>query len=235
MDRRRFIKLMLAAGGAAVLGGYATYRLPQTGGSRPEPPPNSHISAIQNYTGSTTTSAPPLTPENLWYVVQIGPTPTVDVGNYALVVDGLVENPLKLTYKELASLPSVELVTTLQCVSDPYFLRATVKWRGVKLSDILNMAGVSKNAVKVVAYGADGYTSDLPLWKAMEPDTLVAYMADGEPLPSKHGYPVRLVVPRWWGYKSVKWLVKLTVTDKDYLGYWESVGYPDVARKDGGE
>ncbi|WP_250634610.1 molybdopterin-dependent oxidoreductase [Pyrobaculum ferrireducens] len=89
--------------------------------------------------------------------------------NYALEVDGLVEKPLRLTYDELASLPSVELVATLQCVSDPYFLRATVKWRGVRLADILNMAGVSKDAVKVIAYGVDGYTSDLPLSKAMEP------------------------------------------------------------------
>jgi len=240
IDRRKFIKLLLAAGGLAALGGYVSNQLTQVNSENagtPQPPPNSHISAVRNYTGINTTSinTPNLTPVSSWYVVQIGQTPVIDVNQYALIVDGLVENPLKLTYEELTSLPSVDLVTKLQCVSDPYFLSATVKWTGVRLSTILNMAGVSKNAIKVITYGADGYTSDLPLWKAMEPDTLVAYMADGEPLLRRHGYPVRLVVPRWWGYKSVKWLVRLTLTDRNYLGYWESLGYPDIARKSDGE
>jgi DMSO/TMAO reductase YedYZ molybdopterin-dependent catalytic subunit len=242
IDRRRFIKLLLASGGLALVGRYVSGQVsrPEATAKGPQPPPGSHISAIKKYpqvnSTATATNAQgqvELTPEYLWYVVQIGPTPTIDINDYALVVDGLVESPLKLTYNDLMSLPSVKIVTTLQCVSDPYFLKATVEWTGVRLSTILNMAGASENAIKVIAYGADGYTSDLPIWKAMEPDTIVAYMADGQPLLRNHGYPVRLVVPRWWGYKNVKWLVKLTVTNENYLGYWESVGYPDIARKNG--
>lgn len=136
-----------------------------------------------------------------------------------------------MTYQDLANMPSVSVKDTIQCVSDPYFLQATVEWTGVPLKYVLNKAGVSPNAVKVVTFGSDGYTADLPLYKAMEDNTLIAYMVDGRPLPVVHGYPVRLVVPGWWGYTYTKWLVRIHVTDKDYLGYWESRGYPDVAKK----
>lgn len=234
-----------------------------TGTVQIQVPPESHISAIKKFpiksitnntvinattvaTNSTSVSnvsesnstqlinPAELTPLNDWYIVQIGVTPYLSSNDYVLTVDGLVENPLKLTYNDLLSMPSKTILDTIQCVSDSYFLKATVEWTGVPLKYILNEAGVQQGAIKVVSYGADGYTSDLPLWKAMEDDTLVAYMVDGQPLPHTHGYPVRLVVPRWWGYKYVKWLVKLTVTNENYLGYWESRGYPDVARKSSG-
>ncbi len=212
-------------------------------------PTTSHISAIKtfptnrtqqvnvssvsvgnavNNTGSTSNvTNVSLTPLDDWYIVQIGPTPQVNVGSYTLVIDGLVNNPLSLTYPELTSMPTKTILDTIQCVSDPYFLRAVVEWTGVPLKYVLNLAGIQSGATKVILYGgADGYTSDLPLWKAMEDDTLIAFMADGQPLLRTHGYPVRLVVPRWWGYKYVKWLVKITVTNENYLGYWESRGLP---------
>ena len=167
-----------------------------------------------------------------WYVVQYSNlTPQLSLNDYVLFVDGEVENPLELTYGDLVKMPSLTIRDTLQCVSDPLFLRADVEWTGVPLRHILEEAGVKQNAVKVVAIGADGYSSDIPLNKAMEGDTLVAYMANGRPLPEVHGYPVRLVVPRWWGYKYTKWLVRIHVTNEDYLGYWESLGWPDVAKK----
>ena len=216
-------------------------------------PTSSHISAIKffptNRTQSAGVSTPNatnkvtnstnaqsnvrLTPLYDWYVVQIGPTPQLSIDNYALVIDGLVNNPLTITYDELIRMPTKTIIGIIECVSDPFFLNATVEWTGVPLKYILSMAGVESNATKVILYGADGYTSDLPLWKAMEDDTLVVFMADGQPLLATHGYPVRLYVPRWWGYKSVKWLVKITVTDENYLGYWESRGYPDIARVNG--
>jgi len=173
-----------------------------------------------------------LTPFSAWYVVQYSKyTPTLSRSNYILTVDGQVENPLQLTYEDLMNMPSISVKDTIQCVSNSYFLQANVEWTGVPLKYILNEAGVKPNAIKVVTFGADGYTADLPLYKAMEDDTVVAYMVDGKPLPELHGYPVRMVVPRWWGYCYTKWLVRIHVTDENYLGYWESRGYPDVARK----
>ncbi|MEJ2775361.1 molybdopterin-dependent oxidoreductase [Sulfolobaceae archaeon RB850M] len=170
-----------------------------------------------------------LTPLSNWYVVQIGVTPTAT--NYILTVDGEVENPLQLTFDDLKKMPSVTISDTIQCVSDPYFLKANVVWTGVPLKYVLQMAKPSPSAIKVLTFGADGYTADLPMWKAMEDDTLIAYEVDGQPLPKVHGYPARLVVPRWWGYCYTKWLVRIHVTSKNVLGYWESRGYPDIAKK----
>lgn len=213
MNRRNFLKLMFAS--ASLIALYrlsASIQLPSYNNQNP--------------------NANGLTPFASWYVVQIGKTPTLSLKNYVLTVDGDVENPLKLTYDQLVSMPSVTIKDTIQCVSDPDFLRANVEWTGVPLKYILNLAKPNQNAIKVLTFGAEGYTADLPMWKAMEDDTLVAYMVDGQPLPLVHGYPVRMVVPRWWGYTYTKWLVRIHVTSKNVLGYWESLGYPDVARKD---
>ena len=251
-SRRRFLTILLTAGAATMLANMLPSVLHSNSseGSTVSKvrsaltnestvnitvPTSSHISAVKSFptnktqqTNATTTIS--LTPPDDWYIVQIGPTPQVATSSFMLIVDGLVDNPLTITYNELIKMPSKTIIDNIACVSDPYFLRATVQWTGVPLKYILNMAGVKPNATKIITYGADGYTSDLPLWKAMEDDTLVAYMADGQPLLTRHGYPIRLFVPRWWGYKSVKWLVKITVTDENYLGYWESRGYPDIAK-----
>lgn len=202
MKRRDFLKLMIASASIITL-----YRLGQA------------FSQSQNG----------LTPLSNWYVVQIGVTPTAT--NYILTVDGEVENPLQLTFDDLKKMPSVTISDTIQCVSDPYFLKANVVWTGVPLKYVLQMAKPSPSAIKVLTFGADGYTADLPMWKAMEDDTLIAYEVDGQPLPKVHGYPARLVVPRWWGYCYTKWLVRIYVTSKNVLGYWESRGYPDIAKK----
>ncbi len=202
MKRRDFLKLMIASASIITL-----YRLGQA------------FSQSQNG----------LTPLSNWYVVQIGVTPTAT--NYILTVDGEVENPLQLTFDDLKKMPSVTISDTIQCVSDPYFLKANVVWTGVPLKYVLQMANPSPSAIKVLTFGADGYTADLPMWKAMEDDTLIAYEVDGQPLPKVHGYPARLVVPRWWGYCYTKWLVRIHVTSKNVLGYWESRGYPDIAKK----
>jgi len=210
-ERRRFIKLMLGAGAIALIGS-SGYRLSEL---------------IMPSEGSKSA----LTPLNQWYVVQIGPTPTIDVSNYRLMIDGLVQNPLALSLSEIMSMASTSLPDTIQCVSDSFFLKANVLWRGVPLRNILEKAKPMSNASKVILFGADGYTSDLPMEKAMEDTTLVVYEADNELLLNQHGYPVRLAVPGWWGYKYVKWLTRISLTDENYLGYWESRGYPDVARK----
>ncbi|BCS91836.1 molybdopterin-dependent oxidoreductase [Metallosphaera javensis (ex Sakai et al. 2022)] len=172
-----------------------------------------------------------LTPFGSWYVVQIAGTPEVLVNNYILTVDGEVKNPMTFTYEDLINLPSVEVKDTIQCVSDPFFLKANVVWTGIPLKEIIDMVKPSPDVIKVVGFGAEGYTADIPIYKAMEPDVIIAYMADGRPLPQVHGYPARLAVPGWWGYTYVKWLVRLYFTSKNVLGYWESEGYPDVAKK----
>ncbi|ACP39196.1 oxidoreductase molybdopterin binding [Sulfolobus islandicus M.14.25] len=205
-NRRNFLKLLLISSSLLVLGRLS-------------------ISEMQHAQNG-------LTPFGSWYVVQYSQiVPDILLNNYVLTVDGDVENPVQLTYQNLLTMPSIEVKDTIQCVSDPYFLRANVVWKGVPLSNIIEIVKPKPSVIKVVGYGADGYTADLPIEKANDPNVLVTYMADGKPLPQVHGYPVRLSVPGWWGYTYIKWLVRLHFTSKNILGYWESLGYPDYAKK----
>lgn len=170
-----------------------------------------------------------LTPIDEIYVVQIGGTPDINLDEWRLEITGEVENPLLLTYEDLIKMPATQVVETLECVSDPTFLRANIIWTGIKLSYLLQQAKVKPTAVKLIFYGADGYVSDLPL-KYLNDQMIVAYLLDGMKIPKVHGFPARVVIPGWWGYKHVKWVTKIEVSnDPNFLGYWESLGYPDIA------
>lgn len=177
-----------------------------------------------------------LTPIFDVYVVQRGYAPNINLENWKILVFGEVENPLSITFNQLLSnYKLTKVVETIECVSDPDFLRANVEWSGVKLSDIIYEAGLTSNAKKVLIMGADQYISDLPLDIALNGtpygDIIVAYLMDGQPIPRFHGFPARLVVPGWWGYKHVKWITSIIiVNDANIVGYWESLGYPDIAQ-----
>ena len=209
VKRRDFLKLLIASTSLLVIGKLSVQEC-------------SNFQQAQN--GLTSFGA--------WYVVQYSNVvPDLVTKNYMLTVDGEVENPLTLTYDDIIKMPSVKVKDTIQCVSDPLFLKANVVWTGVPLKYIIDMVKPKPNVIKVVSYGAEGYIADLPIEKAMEPNVLIAYEVDGQPLPRVHGYPVRLAVPGWWGYTYTKWLVRLHFTSKNVLGYWESRGYPDDAKK----
>ncbi|ABP95271.1 MULTISPECIES: molybdopterin-dependent oxidoreductase [Metallosphaera] len=172
-----------------------------------------------------------LTSFSSWYVVQYSNyTPSLSISSYVLTVDGEVQNPLQLTYQDILQMPYQEVQDTIQCVSLPSLLSANVVWRGVPMSYLIEKVNPSSSVIKILAYGADGYVADLPLEKAMK-DVLVVYAVDGQNLPVNHGFPVRLAVPGWWGYTYVKWLTRLHFTSRNVLGYWESLGYPDDAKK----
>lgn len=98
-------------------------------------------------------------------------------------------------------------------------------WRGLPLRDLLMSAGPRPGVAKVVLYGADGYTDTYPLEKALEPTTFVAYEMNGEPLPVRHGYPVRILTPGMFGEKSVKWVTRIELVDHDIKGFYEQQGW----------
>lgn len=208
MRRRSFLKLMAGAGAFGLTGSYVRLNLRDV----------AHSSGT-------------VTPISSWYDVQISSTPILDGETYELRVTGDVKNEVSLTLQQIKAMPRSTLRDTIQCVSDPFFLKAEVLWEGTQLSQVLGLAEPLPGVVKVLFRSADGYTADLPIWKANEQDTLLAYMADGQELPPEHGYPLRAVVPRWWGYTYSKWITEIQVTKENVLGYWENLGYPDVARK----
>ncbi|MCW3992712.1 MAG: molybdopterin-dependent oxidoreductase [Candidatus Bathyarchaeota archaeon] len=150
-------------------------------------------------------------------------------GGPVLSILGSVERHFNITYGEFTRLPIVTVEATCICVGPPAFEVGTHEWKGVQVSALLELADLKPEAVNVVFIAEDSYVSSLPMEKALSPSTIVAFEADGVPLTRETGYPFRLVVPCWWGYKWVKFVRIIEVVDYDHKGVWENRGYPDHA------
>lgn len=209
--------------------------------------------------------APAITPEDAHYVRSNFDVPSIAPAGYALTLDGAVTASRRVTLAELATLPWHEHVVTMECAgNDRLGLRplpagepwasgavATARWGGVRLADVLALAGVRPEAIEVVATGADAgprddaipsdhdghgrddpargpavrFARSLPLDVARHPDTLLALHMNGAPLRPAHGAPVRLVVPGWYGMANVKWLQALTLVTAPFTGYFQQRRY----------
>jgi len=153
-----------------------------------------------------------------------GSLPHRDTAEYRLRVKGLVDQPLDLSYADLLAMPPRRLVRDFQCVTG--WRVYSVEWKGVRLADVLDRAGVQAGAKALRLRSFDGeYTESLTLGQARRDDVLVAYELEGEGLSDAHGGPVRLYVAPMYGYKSLKWLSEIELTDEVVPGYWEDLGY----------
>jgi DMSO/TMAO reductase YedYZ molybdopterin-dependent catalytic subunit len=150
--------------------------------------------------------------------------PSESPADYRLRVRGLVDEPLDLGFADLLAMRPLSLTRDFQCVTG---WRVTdVQWRGVRLADLLDRAGVQDGAKAIRFVSFDGvYTESLTLQQARRDDVMVAYELEGEPISSAHGGPARLYVAPMYGYKSLKWLRTIEVTDRVRPGYWEVRGY----------
>ncbi|HWQ45209.1 MAG TPA: molybdopterin-dependent oxidoreductase, partial [Methanosarcina barkeri] len=153
-------------------------------------------------------------------------TQYLDRESYRLQVNGLVENPLNLTYKEITGLPQTSKVVDLNCVEGWSF---TAKWTGVKIADLLEEAGAMENATVVIFYSADGYSTSLERNYLLEKNIILAYRLNDVILPPERGFPLQLVAEGKYGYKWAKWIVRIELTDAPYRGYWEERGYNNKA------
>ncbi|HEV8468938.1 MAG TPA: molybdopterin-dependent oxidoreductase [Candidatus Limnocylindria bacterium] len=175
---------------------------------------------------------PRITPNEDHYVVDTTLVkPRVDVAEWRLDIKGEVESPFSLTYDQLLDLEAVEQVHTLECISNYVGgdLISTAVWTGVPLRDLLSRARVKATAYDVVFTSVDGYTDSIPIAKAMEDRTLVAYLMNGKTVPQDHGFPARMLVPNIYGMKNVKWIRTIEVVNYDFLGYWMQQGWSDSA------
>ncbi|MDQ4148426.1 MAG: molybdopterin-dependent oxidoreductase [Actinomycetota bacterium] len=176
---------------------------------------------------------PEITPNDDFYNVDINVIkPAVDHSDWRLEVGGLVDRPVTLTYESLQrDFDVVEMPHTLTCISNEVGgnLVSTTVWRGVRLAEVLERAGVRAGTVDIVFTAADGYTDSIPLEKAREPTTLLVFGMNGVALPREHGFPARVIVPGIYGMKNVKWVVEVTAVDTDYKGYWMVRGWSDAA------
>lgn len=151
----------------------------------------------------------------------------VDVKNYRLSVTGFVEDPKELAYEEVLALDAYERKITLYCVEG---WDATILWKGVLLSDIMDLAGVKEEANTVIFHSVDGYTTSLPLETILSKELILAYDANGLVLPDELGFPFMVVAEDKLGYKWARWVSEIELSDDpSYLGYWEQRGYNNDA------
>src|SRR5438105_8544729 len=193
-----------------------------------------------------------ITPTEWFYVRTHFPIPAIDRDDWWLHVQGEVEKPFAINYEELLKLESRAIAVTLECAgNNRNFLEpkakgvqwglgavGTAEWTGVPLSILLDRALVKSNAREVILEGADGgmldnpksppgqlkFARSIPLSKASA-DILLAYKMNGSELPPEHGFPLRAVVPGWYAMASIKWLQRVTVTDRTFTGYYQTMDY----------
>jgi DMSO/TMAO reductase YedYZ molybdopterin-dependent catalytic subunit len=173
----------------------------------------------------------PITPNDLFYCVTKNVVdPNVNIDVWHLEIGGLVQNAATWRFQDLLGFKPTTQETTLMCISNGLDagLISNAVWKGLPLRDLLDQAGVLSGAARVRLHGVDNYTDTIPLEKAMELTTLLAYEMNGAPLPDRHGYPLRAIVPGYFGEKNVKWLTRVEVTDANAKGFYEAQGWgPD--------
>jgi DMSO/TMAO reductase YedYZ molybdopterin-dependent catalytic subunit len=161
-----------------------------------------------------------------WRIYAVNPPyPRFDPATWRLTIDGLVERPQQLTHAQLLALPPARQTSDFHCVTG--WSVPGVRWRGVRFDDLLASAGVSPRATALSFVSAEEpYVDTLTLAQLRAaPDAMLALEMDGKPLTREHGAPARLVMPKMYGYKGVKWVRRITVTDRVTDGYWEQRGY----------
>ena len=178
-----------------------------------------------------------VTPTYLFYRIDINPiVPQVDSKSWNLTIKGLVEKPLTINYDQIKSMPSVEEYVTLECISNKIGgdLISTALWKGVRLSQLLEKAGIKPNVKYVVFRCADGYDVGIPIEKSQMEGTILAYEMNYAPLTPKHGFPVRAIVPGLYGMMNPKWLTEIELVDSVYKGYWQRLGWRNNAEDNTG-
>jgi DMSO/TMAO reductase YedYZ molybdopterin-dependent catalytic subunit len=205
----------------------------------PNPPPPRRVARDKD--GALTAAgrtkgelAPPITANDDFFVVTKNAVadPMVDVSTWRIFIDGEVNRPVQVDYRTLRALPSVEVVKTLECISNftsgcnvtsfGCDLISTARWKGARLSDVLDLAGgLKSSAVGLAFVAADEFSAGLPPDVSNDPETLIVYEMNGQPLPREHGFPARLLVPGRYGMKDPKWLAGIRAMTSEYLGWYE--------------
>ncbi|MFJ9385155.1 sulfite oxidase [Peribacillus sp. NPDC101481] len=183
--------------------------------------------------------------------------PTLSYSNYWLPINGLVSAPLLLSMQDILQYPSKTVEVVLECSGDKRNLfepkifgeqwgKGAIsqgRWKGVPLRRLLELSGIGEGAKEVVVEGYDygnrkdldeiyTYTRSLPIEKALHPDTIIAYEYNNQPIPFKHGYPLRLIVPQWYAMASVKWIKQISVIDSTFNGPFQTIDYVYYPNKD---
>jgi len=176
----------------------------------------------------------PITSNSDFFVRNHFGSPKIDAEAWSLTVDGMAATPLRLSYSDLLLLPSFRRPLTFECAGNLSggIGVGNAAWSGLSLADLLKRAGIQAGVTTIVFHGADSgdgegvpanthFARAIPLDKAMDPSTLLAYEMNGSPLPADHGFPLRALVPGWYGMDSVKWLTHIELTNQPFDGYFQ--------------
>lgn len=158
-----------------------------------------------------------------WPVLHLGTVPPTDASGWTLTISGLVDKERHLSHEEFMSLPRVKIFSDIHCVTT--WSRLNNLWEGVSTGAIRQLTTILPEAQFVIIHSTGGFTANLTLSDFFEPDVLLAIKHNEEVLTPEHGYPVRLVVPRLYFWKSAKWVVGIEFAAEDKPGFWESRGY----------
>ena len=164
---------------------------------------------------------------NKFPVLHYGSIPEFDRQTWDLKVFGLVEEPLTLSYDQFLELPATRIVADIHCVTT--WSKLDTKWEGVLFRKLMDSVEVNPEARFVMVHCEQGFTTSVPLEVLMDDDVLLAYRYDDQSLTPEHGYPLRLVVPKKYFWKSAKWVRGLELMAQDRLGFWEVRGYHNNA------
>ena len=158
-----------------------------------------------------------------WPALHYGSVPKIDINQWEFNIFGLVERERRLSYKEFTALPQVKVYSDIHCVTG--WSKLDNLWEGVASEQIKELVRILPEAKFVMVHSTGGFTTNLSLDDFFQPDVLFAIKHNGEPLTEAHGYPLRLVVPRLYFWKSAKWVTGVEFMAKDKRGFWESGGY----------
>ena len=169
-----------------------------------------------------------VTPTYLFYRIDKNAiVPAIDSSSWSLSIKGLVNNPLTLNYEQINSMGPVEEYATLSCISNKIGgdLVSSALWKGVRLRDILNKANVKQQVKYIVFRCYDGYDVGIPLESGLMDGTILAYNMNNIPLPNDHGFPLRAIVPGFYGMMNPKWITEIELVDSTYEGFWQRKGW----------
>ena len=158
-----------------------------------------------------------------WPILHQGSVPVFDPGRWDFAISGLVERPVTLSWDEFSRLPRTAVLADMHCVTR--WSRFDNRWEGVAASEVVKLATPTAQARHVMVHAEHGYTANLPLEDLLRPTTLFAFDHDGAALAGEHGFPLRLVVPHLYAWKSVKWVRGLELLEEETPGFWERNGY----------
>ena len=210
---------------------------PEAEVSTPTPTATSQASPTITRTATSTgwyvPTEPRITPNDEFYTMKYNPSdpPEVEASDYRLIIEGEVDNPLSLSLEDLKAYPSISQMRTLQCIGNPIGgnLIGNAEWVGLSLAALLKEAGIRSRGRFLKLESLDGYHTGIPRKLALHQDSLLAYQMNGQPLPAKHGYPLRCLFPGRYGQKQPKWITRITAQSQAHTGHWEGQGWSDDA------